>query len=79
MSRKTTTFQPILQCDYAKQQEGQRWEMRTTVGWGVREGFLEELAWSTMVDNPGGKNSKGQGLLVGELGRFEGQKRDQCG
>lgn len=45
------------------------------VGWGVREGFLEELAWSTMVDNPGGKDSKGQGLLVGKLGRFEGQKR----
>lgn len=53
--------------------------MRTAVGWGVREGFLEELAWCTMVDNPGGKNSKGQGLLVEELSRFEGQKRDQCG
>lgn len=48
--------------------------MRTAVGWGVREGFLEELAWCTMVDNPGGKNSKGQGLLVEELGRFEGQR-----
>lgn len=36
-------------------------------------------AWCTMVDNPGGKNSKGQHLLVEELGRFEGQKRDHYG
>lgn len=35
------------------------------MGWGVREGFLEELAWSTMGDNPGGKNNVGQGIVVG--------------
>lgn len=38
---------------------------RCGMGNQIREGFLEELDWSTMGDNPGGKNSVGQGIVVG--------------
>ena len=53
-----------MQCDQARQQEGWRWEASIAMQWGVREGFLEELAWSAVGGNPGGKNSEGQGPVV---------------
>ena len=34
------------------------------MGWEVREGFLEELTWSAVGGNSGGKNNEGQGLVV---------------